>query len=139
MNTLRFLKVLLFLMCTLPAIGQSDRFLSTGYSALQENGWKDWTTSSDAGFVIDYDSLEIRFEHTSWASHIFKINNSENSETEDGIPMIIFTCTDVESGEPWEIKFNEWKLYDGFTYYWYYRFTLKNPSGTVRFMTRKAV
>lgn len=75
MNTLRFLKVLLFLMCTLPAIGQSDRFLSTGYSALQENGWKDWTTASD----------------------------------------------------------------DGFAYYWYYRFTLKNPSGTVRFMTRKAV
>lgn len=120
------------------AMAQAENYVSTGYCMFRQGAWeKAWTQSSDAGFVINIDSGEIRFDHTKWASHLFKIDRTENSHTGEGVPMIIFHCTEPANGSGWEVRFNEWTVFDEAGYYHYYEFELKSPSAQMKFMTRK--
>jgi hypothetical protein len=121
------------------ALAQTENYVSTGYCMFRQGSWeKEWTTSSDAGFIINRDSGEIRFDHTTWASHSLKINRTENSQTEEGIPLIVYHCTEPANGDQWEVRFNEWTLFDEAGYYHYYQIELKSPSALIKFMTRKA-
>lgn len=123
----------------IPATAQTDKYVSTGYSKLRQGAWdKEWIASSDAGFVINRDSGEIRFDHTTWASHSLKINRAENSQTEEGGPLTIYHCAEPANGDRREVKINEWTVFDEAGCYHYYQIELKSPDGLMRFMTRKS-
>lgn len=125
--------------CSITARAQADNFVSTGYCRFQQGAWeKEWAQSQDASFVINRTNGEIRFDHTTWASHLFKIERIENSLTEEGNPLIIYHCTEPDNGSQWELKFNEWTVFDEATYYHYYQIEIKSPSTLMRFMTKKA-
>lgn len=120
------------------AIAQPDNYVSTGYCMFRQGAWeKEWIQSSDAGFIINNDSREIRFDHTTWASHSLKIDLIENSQNEEGVALIIYHCTEPATGEKWELKLNEWTVFDEAAYYPYFQIEMKSPSGLVRFMTKK--
>ncbi|MDM8004345.1 MAG: hypothetical protein QUS66_15845 [Bacteroidota bacterium] len=121
------------------AMAQAERYVSTGWCRFQQGEWgKEWVPNSDAGFTIDSNSREIRFDHTTWASHTLKIDRTENSSTPEGIPLITYYCTEPANGDKWEVRFNEWTVFDESAYYHYYLIEIKNPSASMRFMTKKA-
>lgn len=119
-------------------MAQADKYVSTGWCRFQQGAWeKEWVPNSDAGFTINIESREIRFDHTTWAPHLLKIDRTENSQTAEGVPLIIYYCTEPDNGDKWELKFNEWTVFDEATYYHYFQIEMKSPSGQVRFMTKK--
>ncbi len=121
------------------AMAQADKYVSTGWCRFQQGEWdKEWVPNSDASFTIHNSSQEIRFENTTWASHSLKIDRTENSKTAEGTPLIIYYCTEPSNGDKWELKFNEWTVFDEAGYYYYFLIEIKNPSASMRFMTRKA-
>jgi hypothetical protein len=121
------------------AIAQADKYVSTGWCRFQQGEWdKEWVPSADAGFTINSYSREIRFDHTTWASHTLKIDRTENSLTADGTSLITYYCTEPANGDKWEVKFSEWTVFDEAVYYNYYQIEIKNPSALMRFMTKKA-
>lgn len=123
---------------TLNSIAQADSYLSTGYTRFQQGVWdKEWVPDSEASFVINRESGEIRFDHAAWASRLLKITGIENSQTEEGTPLIIYNCTEPANGSQWEVRFNEWTVFDEASYYHYYRIDIISPTDRIRFMTRK--
>jgi hypothetical protein len=121
------------------AMAQADKYVSTGWCRFQQGEWnKAWVPGSDASFTINSNSGEIIFDHTTWASHSLKIDRTEDSSTAEGIPLKIYYCTEPANGEKWELRFNEWTVFDEAAYYHYYRIEIKNPAATMRFMTKKA-
>jgi len=134
-----FLILVLLTICVNPAQAQEDNYVSTGYCRFMQGGWeKGWTPGSEASFVINRESGEIRFDHAAWASRLLKINRIENSQTEEGTPLIIYNCTEPANGSQWELRFNEWTVFDEASYYHYYRIDLISATDRIRFMTRKS-
>jgi|GEM_PF-3559148 len=139
MYRLYFFTIVLLSITSINAMAQADNYVSTGYCRFRQGVWeKEWVQSSDASFIINHDSGEIRFDHTTWASHSLKIDRSENSQTEEGVPLIIYYCTEPANGDKWELRFNEWTVFDEAIYYYYYQIEIKNPYSLMRFMTKKA-
>lgn len=119
-------------------MAQADNYASTGYCMYRQGAWdKEWVANSDARFSIGKDSGQILFTHTTWASHSLKIDRTENSQTEGGVPLIIFHCTEPADGSQWELRINEWTVFDEAGYYPYFQIEMKSPSGLVRFMTKR--
>lgn len=139
MQRIYCLSILLMTLLSIKALAQADSYVSTGYCRFRQGAWeKDWVQNQDASFVINPTDGEIRFDHTTWASHLLKIESVENSQTEEGVPLIIYHCTEPANGTQWELKFNEWTVFDEATFYHYFLIELKNSSTLMRFMTRKA-
>ena len=125
-------------MCCNTIMAQTGKYVSTGYCMFRQGAWdKEWAPNSDASFTIDNDSRDIRFDHTTWASHSLKIDRIDNSQNEESVPLIIYYCTEPANGEKWEVMLNEWSVFDEAGYYLYYQIEMKSPSALIRFMTRK--
>lgn len=134
-----FITTMLLSLLGNPAMAQADKYVSTGWCRFQQGKWdKEWVPSSDASFTINSKSGEIRFDHTTWASHSLKIDRTENSSTSEGIPLVTYYCTEPSNGDKWELKFSEWTVFDESGYYYYFMIEIKNPAATMRFMTKKA-
>lgn len=131
--------ILALTLCGNMIMAQTGNYVSTGLCMFRQGVWdKEWIPNSDASFAIDNDSREIRFDHTTWASHTLKIDRIENSQTEEGVPLIIYHCTEPATGEKWVLRFSEWTVFDEAAYYKYYQIEMKSPDASMRFMTKKA-
>lgn len=133
-----FLATVMLTLAGSTVMAQANKYVSTGWCRFQQGAWeKEWVPNSDASFTINNESREIRFDHTTWASHSLKIDRIENSQTGEGVPLIIYYCTEPANGDKWELKFNEWTVFDEAGYYHYYQIEIKNPAASMRFMTKK--
>lgn len=134
-----FITIVVLILLGGTAMAQADKYISTGWCRFQQGEWdKEWVPNSDASFTINNNSREIRFDHTTWASHTLKIDRIENSQTEAGVPLVIYHCTEPASGEQWVLRFNEWTVFDEAAYYNYFQIEMKSPAASMRFMTKKA-
>ncbi len=139
MKRIFFITTVVLTICSNSIIAQADKYVSTGYCMLRQGAWdKDWVANSDASFSFDLNLKEIRFEHTNWAPHTLKVDRIENLNTEEGVPLVVYHCTESANGDKWELRFNEWTVFDEAVRYYYYQIELKSPSATMKFMTKKA-
>jgi len=139
MNRIFFITIVALAICSNTIMAQADKYVSTGYCIFRQGAWdKDWVANSDASFAIDKDAKEIRFEHTVWAPHTLKVDRIDNLKTEEGFPLVVYHCTEPANGDQWELRFNEWTVFDEAAFYQYFQIEIKSPAATMRFMTKKA-